>query len=85
MSDFPPSATAVRFDDVVMWVDIEDGRTLGIPIAWFPRSLHATPRQREDFFISPSGLHGNEIDEDISIGGLLAGHGDMTHPVQSAA
>jgi hypothetical protein len=85
MTIFPPSATDVRFDDAVMWVDLEDGRTLGIPIIWFPRLLHATPEQRMDFFLSPSGIHWDEIDEDISIGGLLAGYGDITHPVQSAA
>jgi hypothetical protein len=80
-----PEPLAVRFDDAVMWVDLEDGRTLGIPIVWFPRLLHATPEQRRDFFISPSGIHWDEIDEDISIAGLLAGRGDMTHPVKSAA
>jgi len=85
MNIFPPSATAVRFDDAVMWVDLEDGRTLGIPIVWFPRLLNATAEQRNDFFISPSGIHWDGIDEDISIAGLLAGRGDMTHPVKSAA
>lgn len=85
MTTFSPSAIAVRFDDALMWVDLEDGRTLGIPIVWFPRLLRATPAQREDFFISPSGLHWEEIDEDISIAGLIAGRGDMTHPVKSAA
>jgi len=85
MNIFPPSATAVRFDDAIMWVDLEDGRTLGIPIVWFPRLLRATTEQRDDFFISPSGIHWDEIDEDISIAGLLAGRGDMTHPVKAAA
>lgn len=85
MNTFPPSATSVRFDDAMMWVELEDGRSLGIPLVWFPRLLRATPQQREDFFISPSGLHWDEIDEDISIGGLLAGNSDMTYPVKSAA
>lgn len=85
MTTFPPSATAVRFDEALMWVDLEDGRTLGIPLVWFPRLLRATPEQRNALFISPSGLHWDEIDEDISIAGLLAGRGDMTRPVMSAA
>jgi hypothetical protein len=85
MNIFPPSATAVRFDDALMWVDLEDGRTLGIPLVWYPRLYRASAAQREDFFISPSGIHWDEIDEDISIAGLLAGRGDMTHPVKSAA
>lgn len=71
-------ATAVRFDEAAMWVDLDDGRTLGIPLAWFPRLLHGTPEQRAQVRISPSGLHWEELDEDISIAGLLAGRGDRT-------
>lgn len=73
-----PEPVAVRFDDAQMWVELEDGRTLGIPLAWFPRLLHATPKQREAFFLSPDGIHWEELDEDISIAGLLAGRGDQT-------
>jgi hypothetical protein len=68
-----------------MWVAIEDGRTLGTPLVWFPRLLHATVQQRTDFFLSPSGIHWDEIDEDISIEGLLAGRGDRTVTRKSAA
>lgn len=71
-------ATAVRFDEHSMWVDLDDGRTLGVPLAWFPRLLHATSEQRTAVTISASGLHWEEIDEDISIAGLLAGRGDQT-------
>jgi hypothetical protein len=72
------SATAVRFDDHIMWVDLTDGRTLGVPLAWFPRLLRATPGEREGVEISRNGLHWEKLDEDISIAGLLAGLGDMT-------
>ena len=72
------SATAVRFDDNSMWVDLSDGRTLGVPYAWFPRLLHATPKQRAAVEIGHFGLHWEAIDEDISIVGLLAGRGDQT-------
>lgn len=72
------SATAVRFDDHIMWVDLTDGRTLGVPLAWFPRLLKATQPQREKVEISRVGLHWEDIDEDISISGLLAGRSDMT-------
>lgn len=68
-----------------MWVDLEDGRTLGVPLAWFPRLLHATPEQRQAVELSRRGLHWEELDEDISIAGLLAGQGDMTHPGRAAA
>ena len=42
----------VRFDDNCMWVDLSDGRTLGVPLAWFPRLLRATPEQRDQLRIS---------------------------------
>ena len=71
-------ATAVRFDDDSIWVDLSDGRAIGVPFAWFPRVLHATPEQRERVEISRMGLHWEELDEDISIAGLLAGRGDRT-------
>jgi Protein of unknown function (DUF2442) len=91
MTSFPdpmavsPEPTAVRFDEAMMWVDLEDARTLGIPLIWFPRLLRATAEQREACELSRCGLHWDEIDEDISIAGLVAGRGDMTHPVASAA
>lgn len=68
-----------------MWVDLEDGRTLGVPLAWFPRLLHATPEQRQAVELSRRGLHWEALDEDVSIAGLLAGRGDMTHPGRAAA
>ena len=82
---FSPEPLAVRFDDYSFWVDLEDGRTLGVPLAWFPRLLHATPEQRAKVELSRSGLHWDEIDEDISIAGLLAGRGDQTRPGKAAA
>jgi hypothetical protein len=79
------SATSVRFDDNTMWVELSDGRTLGVPLAWFPRLLHATKSQREKVELSRVGLHWDEIDEDISVAGLLAGRGDMTGRTNEAA
>jgi len=70
---------AVRFDDDSMWVHLGDGRVVAIPLAWFPRLLAATPEQRVQFELSPRGIHWEALDEDISIDGLLAGHGDLTH------
>jgi hypothetical protein len=72
------SATDVRFDEHAMWVDLSDGRTLGVPLAWFPRLLSAEPEDRRAVEISPFGLHWAKLDEDISIDGLLAGRGDQT-------
>jgi hypothetical protein len=79
------SATAVRFEEDTMWVDLSDGRTLGVPLAWFPRLLHASPAERDQVEITRVGLHWDALDEDISIAGLLAGRGDMTVPGDRAA
>jgi hypothetical protein len=79
------SAKSVWFDDNSMWVELVDGRTLGIPLAWFPRLLHATPEQRQKYELTVSGIHWDELDEDISVAGLLAGRGDATRSTKIAA
>jgi hypothetical protein len=79
------SATNVRFDDDAMWVELTDGRTLGVPLAWFPRLLRATPAEREQVELSRVGMHWEALDEDISIAGLLAGRGDVTRSTEHAA
>jgi hypothetical protein len=76
------SATGVRFDEHSMWVELSDGRTIGVPFAWFPRLLNAKKSQRENVEIGRFGLHWAEIDEDISIAGLLAGRRDQTTDTQ---
>lgn len=73
------SAKAVTFDDDSMWVRLDDGRVIAVPLAWFPRLLTATAEQRAQFELSPRGIHWEALDEDVSIDGLLAGHGDLTH------
>ena len=80
-------ATAVTFDAHTMWVELDDGRSLGVPLAWFPRLVNATPAQRETYRIGygGEGLHWEDLDEDISVDGLLAGRGDQTKPRRSAA
>jgi Protein of unknown function (DUF2442) len=82
---FPPEPLAVRFDEENFWVDLDHGRALGIPIAWFPRLLHGKPELREKVELSREGLHWDELDEDISIAGLLAGRGDQTVARKAAA
>jgi hypothetical protein len=81
------SAGRVWFDNERMWVGLADGRTLGVPLTWFPRLLAATPAQRANFAISASGhgLHWEELDEDISVTGLLLGLGDQTVKHSTAA
>lgn len=72
------SAKSVRFDDDSMWVHLDDGRVISVPLAWFPRLLMATPEQRSRFELSPCGIHWEALDEDISVEGLLAGRPDQT-------
>lgn len=72
------SAMRVRFDEDSFWVDLSDGRTIGVPLAWFPRLLHGTAQQREQVRISSRGLHWDALDEDISVEALLAGLGDQS-------
>jgi hypothetical protein len=68
-----------------MFVDLADGRMVSVPLAWFPRLLYATSEQRAGYEISTRGPHWEEIDEDISVAGLLEGRADMTHTARSAA
>jgi hypothetical protein len=75
-----PLAQGLTFDDETMWVHLADGRTLGIPLAYFPRLLAASPEQLARHVISGggAGLHWDELNEDISVEHLLMGHGDRT-------
>lgn len=81
----PSSPKSVRFDEDSFWVELSDGRTLGVPLAWFPRLLNATPDQRLECELSSRGLHWDALDEDISVAGLLAGLGDQTRVRAGAA
>lgn len=74
------AAKSVGFTDADMLVELEDGRAIRIPLVWFRRLANATPQQREQARISSSGagIHWEELDEDISVAGLLAGIGDLT-------
>ena len=83
--DISVSPTSARCDDDTLWVNLSDGRTLGVPLVWFPRLLDATPEQRASVTLSPRGLHWEEIDEDISVAGLIAGRRDQTRPSSRAA
>lgn len=68
-------AQVVRFDSEMMHVFLTDGRIISVPLIWFPLLYEATPEQREQYEIGGGGisLHWPEIDEDLSIAGLMAG------------
>jgi hypothetical protein len=65
----------VRCDDSTLTVDLVDGRTISVPLAWYPRLLHATPEQRAAWepCAGGYGIHWPAIDEDLSTEGLLNG------------
>jgi hypothetical protein len=73
----PTSALAksIDFTDDLMNVHLLDGRIIGVPLAWFPRLLAGTAEQRVKYEIGGGGigLHWPELDEDLSVAGLLAG------------
>lgn len=75
-----PLAKKLSFEADTMWVELADGRKMGVPLAYFPRLLRATEAQRRDFVISGggTGLHWDDLDEDISVRALLMGIGDQT-------
>lgn len=74
-------ASRLSFDDQTMWVHLVDGRTLGVPLSFFPRLQNATADQRAQYIFSGNGggLHWDALDEDISVEHLLMGHRDTTN------
>ena len=85
MNTFRDVAMARRiwFDDENLWVELMDSRQLGVPLAYFPRLLKASPEQRSRYEISGggTGLHWDDLDEDVSVPGLLAGMAQQTAAV----
>jgi hypothetical protein len=65
----------VRFTDDLLIVDLADGRTISVPLAWYPRLLHATTERRNNWHIAGGGfgIHWPGVDEDLSTEGLLRG------------
>ena len=65
----------VHFSEDSLSVDLVDGRTISVPLAWYPRLLHATPQQRANWQIAGGGygIHWPELDEDLSSEGILRG------------
>ena len=65
----------LRFDHHSLIVDLVDGRTISVPLAWFPRLLHASPAQRNNWKLAGGGfgIHWPDVDEDVSTASLLRG------------
>jgi hypothetical protein len=70
-------ATALKVDltDDTLTVELADGRTVSVPLVWYPRLAHGTPRERGNWRLigGGTGIHWPELDEDISVENLLAG------------
>lgn len=65
----------VHLGEDTLSVDLMDGRTITVPLAWYPRLLHATPEERSNWRVSGGGygIHWPDIDEDLSTEGMLRG------------
>lgn len=70
-----PNAESVSVSEDAVSVELSDGRSVSVPLAWFPRLLHGTPAERDDWRLigKGEGIHWEALDEDISIESLLAG------------
>jgi hypothetical protein len=70
-----PRGKAVKVSDEGLTVDLVDGRTIVAPLAWFPRLWHGTPQERNHIEIFGDGayIHWPDLDEDLTVAGLLAG------------
>ncbi|MBS0461977.1 MAG: DUF2442 domain-containing protein [Proteobacteria bacterium] len=84
--DAAPLATAVRCTDAELVVTISDGRVLSVPLAWFPRLARASAAQlgRFELLGGGDGIHWPELDEDVSIRGLLEGRPSIEYRAKSA-
>lgn len=65
----------VHFTEDTLSVDLLDGRTITVPLVWYPRLLHATPKQRANWQVAGAGygIHWPDVDEDLTTEGLLHG------------
>ncbi len=70
-----PLAQKLTVTDEALIVDLADGRTIAVPLAWFPRLAHGTAAERANWRLigGGEGIHWPELDEDISVESLLAG------------
>ncbi len=68
-------ATRVTLSEDTLSVELADGRTISVPLDWYPRLMHATPAERASWRLigGGRGIHWPEVDEDISVANLLAG------------
>ena len=70
-----PRGKSVKVNDDEVIVDLVDGRTITVPLAWYPRLWHGSPQERNHFEIFADGayIHWPDLDEDLTVAGMLAG------------
>lgn len=68
-----PEPVGVRVTEDTLSVDLVDGRTISVPLQWFPRLLHGAPAERANFELNYMGIHWPDLNEDIPVAGLLNG------------
>ena len=70
-----PSALSVRVTEDTLTAELADGRTISVPLEWYPRLVHATPEERNNYELleDGQGIHWPDLDEDLSVKGFLAG------------
>jgi hypothetical protein len=66
--------SSVAFTATELIVTLGDGRRIATPLDWYPRLKAATPAQRQNFEIMPMGVHWPDVDEDLSVAGMLRGN-----------
>jgi len=70
-----PRAVDVKVTKDTLTVELSDGRTISVPLQWYPRLVYATPEERKNWRLigNGEGIHWEDLDEDISVEGLIAG------------
>jgi hypothetical protein len=87
--DTTPAPLSAEITDDEVIVHLADGRTIATPLVWYPPLLNASPEQRQNFVLGPFGIHWPDIDEDLSVAGMLAGvkptYRWLSRPVDAAS
>ena len=70
-----PTIQAIEITDDTLSVDLSDGRTISVPLAWYPRLLHGSAEERQNWRLigKGEGIHWNQLDEDISVKNMILG------------
>ncbi len=70
-----PDAMTIKVTEDTLTAELSDGRTISVPLSWHPRLVHAAPEERDNWELigTGQGIHWPDLDEDISIEGMLAG------------